>query len=111
MNREDSLLSMLDAAAKIQFQVADILESKALESEKSRAWICGHIRNSSFALYADQLKKSLEMHDQLIEVIDGLTKMENGLSKNLGIILNRNDDKQEGFGGLGDLFGGGGIST
>lgn len=111
MNREEAYLSMLDAAGKIQANIAQILEAKALESEKSRTWICGNVRCESFARHEDQLKKSLELHEQLVDVIDGLTKMENGLSKNLGVVLNRNDDSSGDFGGMGDLFGmGGGFS-
>lgn len=111
MKRENAYLSMLDAAAKIQSNIAQILETKALESEKSRTWICNHVHDSSFVLYAEQLKKSLEIHEQMIEVIEGLTKMENGLSKNLGIVLNRNDEQQGGIGGFGDMFGMGGFSS
>lgn len=112
MEREEAYLLMLDATAKIQAHIADILEAKALEAEKSRAWICGHIHKEVVADHAEKLKKSLEFHEQLIEVMEGLTKMENGLSQNLSVLLNRTGDHGEGgIGGLGDMFGLGGLST
>jgi hypothetical protein len=110
MSREEAMLAMLEAAAKLQYNIALILEAKAVEAEKARSWLCQHLSDASFALYGEQLKKSLEIHDQLIEVIDGLTKMESGLTRNLEVVLNKGEPADgQGASGFGDMFGGGGF--
>ncbi|TBL81738.1 restriction endonuclease subunit S [Paenibacillus thalictri] len=110
MSRTQSYYRMLDAAAKIQFNIALILEAKAVEAEKSRHWVCNHLSPMAYEGHTEQVKETMDVHDQLIEVIDGLTKMENALAKNLQTILNRKDESDSGDlgggGGLGDLFGG-----
>ncbi|RKN85338.1 restriction endonuclease subunit S [Paenibacillus ginsengarvi] len=116
MERSESFLWMLRASAKMQHDISIILEAKANEAEKSRDWICVHLNHQSYETHEDQLKKPLEMHESFIELIDGLTKMENALSKNLKVVLNKSEDSSDGggldgFGGLGGLFGGSGDDT
>ncbi|TMV53002.1 restriction endonuclease subunit S [Paenibacillus mesophilus] len=106
MQRTESFLWMLRASAKMQHDISLILEAKANEAEKSRDWICVHLNHQSYDNHEDQLKKPLEMHESFVELIDGLTKMENALSKNLKVVLNKNEDMSS-DGGLGGLFGGG----
>lgn len=109
MSREKSFLLMLEAAAVMQKQIAIILESKAFESEKARNWVCGYMRDEAFAEYGSQLKQSLEIHDQMVELIEGLTKMEVSLAKSLKVVLDEHEDSTSnsltGMGGMFD-FGG-----
>lgn len=109
-NREKSFLTMLESTAIIQRHVSVILQAKALEALKSKRWICYHIADSRFFDKADQLKQAIEIHEKVVAVIDGLSKLENGLARNLKVVLNHTGDESSDFGGfgggngLGDLF-------
>ncbi|WP_223069497.1 restriction endonuclease subunit S [Paenibacillus caui] len=107
MSKEHAYLNILDAMAKIQWNVAMMLEAKALEAEKVRNWSLNHLHAHSFSDHETQLEKPLGVHDEMVEVIEGLTKMENGLCSNLRAILSSGDSGGEDSGGFGDLFGGG----
>lgn len=106
MSREQAYLNILDAAAKIQWNVAMILEAKAVESEKVRNWILNHVLDSSFEDHEKQLSDPLDVHDQLVEVIEGLTKLQNGLCSNLKTVLPPEDEEGGGDGGLDGSFSG-----
>jgi hypothetical protein len=86
------LLQILEASVDMQWHISAILEAKAVEAEKSRAWICSHISHDSFPDHEGQLKYAIELHQQLLELIEGITKMENGLTRNLKTILGQNQD-------------------
>jgi hypothetical protein len=103
MRREDAYHLTLDAIAKMQWNVAMILEAKATEAEKVRNWLCTHITNDTFVSHQDQLSTSLQLHEQNIEVIDGLTKLCNGLGRNLKVILSPDGDESE---RIASMFGG-----
>jgi hypothetical protein len=105
VSRTDNYLTILDAAAKIQYNVALILEAKALHAEKSRNWICNHLSMGAYSNNLDQVKQTANIHEQLIQVIDGITKMENSLTKNLEILIG---EKSSSDGGFGDMMGLGG---
>lgn len=109
MSREHAYLNILDAMAKIQWNVAMILEAKAVEAEKVRTWSLHHIHAQSFTDHESQLAKPIGVHDEIVEIIDGLTKMSNGLCSNLRSLLSSGEDSGGGgaSGGFGDLFGGG----
>lgn len=93
MLRKESYLSILESTAQIQLQISIILEAKATEVEKMRGWICNHVSASSFNEdHKVQAKYAIEIHEQLIGVIEGLTKMENGLAQNLKVILGQEQD-------------------
>lgn len=47
MSREQSFMNVLDAAAKVQWNVAMILEAKAVEVEKARNWIINHVHGGA----------------------------------------------------------------
>ncbi|MFC5447342.1 restriction endonuclease subunit S [Paenibacillus aestuarii] len=107
MDRTESYLSILDAAAKIQLNVALILEAKALHAEKSRNWICHHLSTAAYENNADHLKNTSEIHEQLISVIEGITKMEVAFAKNLNLLIGQDEEEASGMGaggGLGDMF-------
>jgi hypothetical protein len=102
LDREDAYLSMLEAVANIQFNISLILEAKAVESVKVKNWLCNNLSNVSFSDNDAQLMQIIDFHQQIVEVIEGLTKLENGLGKNLKIVLERNESGEtDGF-GIGD---------
>jgi hypothetical protein len=101
LKREEAYLSILEATGKMQYNVSLLLEAKSLEAEKAKNWLCNHISNSSFDNHEEQLLQALTIHQQIIEFIDGLTKMEHGLGKNLKVILETHES-----GGNGGLAGG-----
>ncbi|MBD0381607.1 restriction endonuclease subunit S [Paenibacillus sedimenti] len=105
MDRTESYLTILDATAKIQFNVALILEAKALHAEKSRNWICHHLSTSAYESNSDHIKKTGDIHEQLIAVIEGITKMEAAFAKNLGVLIAEEESTGlDAGGGLGDLL-------
>ncbi|MBJ6363817.1 restriction endonuclease subunit S [Paenibacillus sp. GCM10012307] len=109
MSREQSFMRVLDASAKLQWNVAMILEAKAVESEKVRNWLCNHMTSQAFTSQQEQLKGSMDVHDQLIEVIEGLTKLGQGMSSVLKVVLQQ--DSESGGDGVDGMFGSGGFDT
>lgn len=106
MSREQSFLKMLEATANIQWNIAMILEAKAVEAEKVRNWVLNHAREESFGDHEKQLSHPLDVHEQLIEVIEGLTKLQSGFSNNLKTILPEEESSDDDDGDFDDLFGG-----
>jgi hypothetical protein len=104
MAKDSYLIRILDAAASIHGSIAGILEAKAAEAEIYRSWVVTHQQPSAYSDRGEMHKQSLELNEQIIEVIEGITKMELGLARNLKIILNQ--DKQPPA-GLGELLGSG----
>lgn len=108
MSREKSMLQIMEAAAVIQQQISIILESKALESEKVRNWVCAYLRSEAFEEDVEaQLKQSLDIHEQMVELLEGMTKMESSLGNTLKVILQKDESgtSSSSFGGMFD-FGG-----
>lgn len=101
MSREDYLFSILQSMAKFQHSIAQILEAKAHETEKAHKWILGQHSAADYESHSDQVKHPLSYHDHLLEVIDGLTKMENALAKNLQALLGAGGESGQ-SGGSGD---------
>ncbi|WP_373229485.1 restriction endonuclease subunit S [Cohnella sp.] len=104
MRREEAYHLTLDAIAKLQWNVMMILEAKATEAEKIRNWICTHMTNDTYVTHHEQLSTCLQLHEQNIEVIDGLTKLCNGLSRNMKVILNPDNDASDQ--NMASMFGG-----
>ncbi|MFC4304591.1 restriction endonuclease subunit S [Cohnella boryungensis] len=102
MNREEAYHLTLDAIAKMQWNVAMILEAKATEAEKVRNWLVTHVTHDTYEAHNDQLSTCLQINEQNIEIIDGLTKLCNGLSRNMKIIINPDTDDE----GISSMFGG-----
>jgi hypothetical protein len=110
VSRTRTYLSILDATAKLQFNMALILEAKAIHAEKSRNWICNHLSTAAYADNTEHVKEATAIHEQLIEVIEGITKMESALAKNLSVLIGDHEEKAgDADGGFSDLFGGGGF--
>ncbi|WP_068774013.1 hypothetical protein [Paenibacillus sp. FJAT-26967] len=103
MSREGSYMQILQSAAQMQVSIASILESKAAEAEKSRAWITHHLNAAHFASHTDQVQQPLEIHEGLLELIDAMTKMEQALGRHLQILVGEADN--ENGGGLGQFQG------
>ncbi|MUT65863.1 restriction endonuclease subunit S [Paenibacillus sp. NEAU-GSW1] len=93
MDREQAYLRMLGATANMQWNMAVMLEAKAEEAEKARNWICNHITAASFNGDHLQLKQSIQMHDQIIEVLDGVNKMSQGIVSVLRAVLPRESEE------------------
>ncbi len=110
MERSHAYTHIIDAYARYQGIVAQILEAKAAEAEKSRDWICEYMADGAFGDHKEQWKQAGIVHERLIEVIDGIVKMENGMARNLKLLLNQteeSDDTSSSVGLFGDLFAGG----
>lgn len=113
MSKEKAFMSILNASTLIQLYIAEILEEKADESQKSSNWICNHFTESSIEHDGNRLKQIYEIDEQVLKVIDGITKMETALGHNMKILLGQ-DDSNYGTGGaegLNDLIGFGGGGT
>lgn len=106
MSREQAYLHILDANSKIQWNVAMILEAKAIEAEKARNWILNHIHQGSFETHEKQLSESMDVHEQLIEVVEGLTKLQNGLCSNLKSLIVSEESGSDGDSDFGGMFSG-----
>ncbi|GIO11051.1 hypothetical protein J19TS2_06060 [Cohnella xylanilytica] len=102
MNREQAYHLTLDALAKLQWNTAMILEAKATEAEKVRNWLLTHITGDTYVAHSDQLSTSLKIHEQNVELIDGLTKLCHGLNRNMKAILEPEGDDA----GMGSLMEG-----
>ena len=100
MSREESFLRILGASAQIQFHLSVILEAKAKELEKSRNWACAHLLSHTYETHKTQLEEPLKLHEQLVEVLDGITKVENGMAKSLGLVLGDDGSDSMGSGGF-----------
>lgn len=88
MEREEAYDLTLDAIAKIQRDVSLIIGAKAIEAEKVRNWLLEHINEGAYRAHTDRLATGIQIHEMQIEVIDGMTKMLNGLSRSMRAIMN-----------------------
>lgn len=104
MNREQAYHLTLDALAKLQWNTAMILEAKATEAEKVRNWLLTHVTGDTWTTHAEPLAASLQFHEQNVELIDGLTKLCQGLNRNMKAILQ--PEGEEGGDNMASLLGG-----
>jgi hypothetical protein len=111
MDRTQFLIDILEAAAHKQYHISVILEAKVAETAKARNWLCGKIEQNQFGDHEELLKHCGTVHEQMIEMIDSMTKLEASLAKNLKIVLGHEEDSSGGgmFGGLGGLGAMGGL--
>lgn len=105
MKVDDAYLQVLDSSAKLQLNMAAILEAKAVEAEKVRNWMCNHVDCNAFPNQSDLVKETMQVHEQLIEVIDGLSKVSQGISSVLKVVLRSGAESEKD--GMGGMFGGG----
>jgi hypothetical protein len=92
MSRDEVYVHIVEAMTSIQGHIAFILEAQAVEAGKSTSWLCEYACDGAFSDHKQQLRQATKVHGQLIQVIDGIVKMENGLTRNLKILLNKNED-------------------
>ncbi|AYB45879.1 hypothetical protein V4V36_16515 [Paenibacillus lautus] len=90
MSKVESLMRMLEAAVAIQRETSLILEGKAVEAEKVRKWVLAQEPSTS------GLKDSLQIHEQIVEQIEGLTRIGSGLCRNLRVALGTEDQAASG---------------
>ena len=105
MSRDEYYLRMLEASALMQESISRMLLAKAEEARLNQTWISNQLRPNRYADASGVHKQSMDLHDQLIEVVEGIAKMEIGLARNLKIILNR-EESASSPSSYGDLFGG-----
>ncbi|MFD1953708.1 restriction endonuclease subunit S [Paenibacillus thailandensis] len=92
MSRENAYLKMLGASANMQWNMAIILEAKALEAEKARNWICKHVSFDAFDENEQQLRQSVQVHDQVVEMIEGIAKYNQSMVAMLRAVLQTDDE-------------------
>ena len=81
--RAKAALRILEAAANIQWSVAEMLEAKASEMESLRDWVTDTVRWSNVKDQNAFVLRTCDFHSILIEVIQGVTRMESGLAAHL----------------------------
>lgn len=96
MSKEESFLRILDASVEIQRNTYLILQGKAVEAEKVCQWVL-----TQYSDAGGELKDLLSIHEQIVEQIEGLTRMGSGLCRNLRIVMGTSDDESaDSMGGL-----------
>lgn len=109
LDRTDLYMQMLDATAKLQYEISLMLEARVVEATKSQNWICQHINGANLEGHEHKMKVTGEIHESVIDLIDGLTKLENALNHQMKALLGKNhsssalalgSDDDTGFGGL-----------
>lgn len=88
MSKEESFMRILDASVVIQRNTYLILRGKAMEADKVRQWVLKQYSEAD-----GKLKESLSIHEQIVEQIEGLTRIGTGLCRNLRIAMGTSDDQ------------------
>ena len=104
MTRRTTMLHMLESTALMQEHISVILEAKALEAEQRKHWIYSHAQVHCYPGCEEFHKHSQEQHEGIVDVIASITRMEQGLAKNLNLLLHQ-EESGDSSGGFGDLFG------
>jgi hypothetical protein len=103
MSRHTEYLRMIESFARLQMNIADLLENKATEAEKSSMWIRHHDFAEWRSAHKACIEDGLKIHEQLVEAIQGVTKMEAALGRHLKIVLAQ--DTGDSFGGFNPMLG------
>jgi hypothetical protein len=104
MSKANASLRILAASADIQWNIAGILEAKANEMESFESWVSGALRTSEFTDPTDLMQRSAGFHEQLLSILEGVTKVEQGLSRHMQLLLEEEKEKEQGM-SFGGLFG------
>lgn len=106
LTNDQSYLRILTANANIHQHIAAILEAKAKEMSKASVWTRLHTHSSMYQEQSVQYQDGLRINEKLIEVIEGITKVESGLARHLKMALNpdRTDEQSASDSDLGNLF-------
>lgn len=95
MSREISMFKIMAANAKLQKHMANILEAKAIELKKTRDWLCDHRSTDEYLESIHRFNDSISLNREIVEIINGITKVEKGLALNLGILLDSGEDASD----------------
>ena len=90
MNRKEAYLRMLGSTVDIQQSIAVMLEAKAAEAEKMRSWFCNHQHSKNSQQI--QLSQSMQIHEQVIQLIDGITKVNLGMVSIMKVVLQGDEE-------------------
>jgi len=85
--RAKAALRILEAAASMQWSVAEMLEAKASEMESLRDWVTDTVRWSHVRDQNAFVLRSCDYHSILIDVINGISRLENGLAIHLNQLI------------------------
>ncbi len=98
MREETQKQRLLASTIRMHEQLAEILAHKALEAEKARNWLCGSMAEG------DPLRPCLDVHEQVVEMLEGIARVESGIVSHLKILLGEGDsgDGMDLFGGKGE---------
>lgn len=103
MTNNRSYFRILAANADIQHHMATILEAKAKEMDKAAAWTRLHTQPADYPNHDLQLQDGVRIHERMIEVLEGITKVEAGLARHLKIVLHSESDDDAPPSSSGDL--------
>lgn len=73
----------MQSFAKMQQDIALILEAKAVETEKVRNWLCKNMSSDN-----SEFPDTMQVHENLVEVIGGLTRLHQSMCNMLRASLN-----------------------
>jgi len=104
VTNKQAFTRILAANASIQHHLAVILEAKANEMAKVGAWTQSQVRSSGYPMHEVQFKDALRIHERMVEVIDGITKVEIGLARHMKMTLHNDSDEASTDGLLGKLI-------
>jgi hypothetical protein len=100
VRRQESYQIMLAAAASMQKSIAEILGAKSAEADIAGGWLRSYVQPAQFDSPEGIHKQTLELHDELIELIEGITKMKKGLVRNLRIATGADQNGLSPYGGM-----------
>jgi len=100
LTNRQAFTRILAANANIQHHLAIILEAQAREMVKVGAWTHAQVRSSTYELHEAQFKDALRIHERMVEVIDGITKVETGLARHMKMALHTDSDGESSSDGL-----------
>ncbi|RTE02096.1 restriction endonuclease subunit S [Paenibacillus whitsoniae] len=105
MSREELFMQMLEATARVQEEIALMLEARVVEARKAQNWVLLHLTSENLEGHEHKMKQTADYHSGIIDLIDSLTKMEAALNHQLTALLGKNEGGS-GFGFSSGLEGG-----
>lgn len=100
MKKEQACERIMDSAALIQASIAKLLTAKAGEAKLAQGWIAVQIRPEDCEGPEEVHQTAMEMHDQMIEILEGITKMEIAIARQLRLLLEPDEEEASSYDGL-----------
>ncbi len=100
MTNRQAFTRILAANANIQHHLAVILEAQARDMAKVGAWTHSQVHSSGYSLHEAQFRDALRIHERMVEVIEGITKVETGLARHMKMALHSDSDGDSSSDGL-----------